>query len=63
MVDVTGLKKPFTRKFGGETFTVVHRASTKKVANKIAVSMRKSGKKVRIVTVKSGQKYAIYSRG
>ena len=63
MVDVTGLKSPFTRKFNGKTYQVNSRSATKKIANKIATSLRKSGKKVRVVKVKTGRKYVIYTRG
>lgn len=62
MVDVTGLKSPFTRKFNGETYRIECRAQTKRVADKIAKSLRKNGKKVRIVKLKKGAKYAIYMR-
>lgn len=60
MVDVTGLKRPYTRTFDGKKYEVDSRAQTKKTATKIAKSLRKNGKKVRILTVKKGLKYAIY---
>jgi hypothetical protein len=62
MVDVTGLRRPWTRKFGGKTYTVESRASTIQSARKIAESYRKNRKKARIVKVRKGQKYAIYTR-
>lgn len=60
MVDVTGLKRPFTRKFGGKTFEINSRAQNKATANKIAESLRNRGRLVRTVKVKKGMKYAIY---
>lgn len=61
MVDVTGLKRPWTRKFGKETYHIDIRASKKSTANKIAKSLRKNGHKARVVKVKTGMPCAIYT--
>lgn len=60
MVDVTGLRKPYIRKFRGETYDVWMRVNTKARAKKIAEHLRKTGDKARIVKIKTAPKYLVY---
>jgi len=62
MVDVTGLRRPFTRKFNGKTYHIDNTTTDKKVANKIAKSIRKGGRKVRVVKrTRVVTTYAVYT--